>query len=424
VAGARSFWAEESEICFWAFVVRKLGPDATGLLCWPMAATGSSSHDARSSFKLSGLLRERHEEACTWGRGRIRLKRERERKRQVFVAAMARRRRKVKIKNPTSLLLALAGLSLLLASSASAWAHLHQQQRHHPSPSQQQAPKHQHHEQHHEQELQQQQQPAASSQAPPSGAIPAGQLCALLPVQLARQVKLCKLISHSPEADRAVSSGASSGLAECRSQLRSERWNCTHPNGDHQLLTGELTQSVGNRESGLVHAIAAAGIVHSVAAACSKGALSDCACDKTRTGLIRRQEENWKWGGCSNNIRHGMVFAKHLVELLDALHLHQRHSARAHKLGKRSLWSEQRNELANSVRGRHKLAAQREAGEQQQQQQLGASFCQRNQNISQATHFQLIKSLLSKDSLERHQEFRLAMNMHNNKVGRMVSSEF
>lgn len=280
----------------------------------------------------------------------------------------------------------------------------------------------------------------------------AAHLCALLPNYVSKHLKLCKLIAHSADADEAVAQGASRGLAECRAQFKSDRWNCTHSNGDHHLLTSELAQSIGNRESGFLHAIAAAGVVHSIATACSVGNLNDCTCDKTRIGSIMKQNaETFKWGGCSNNIRHGMLFAKNLVELLDAVHLHSlrtnnnnhhnhnhhqhhqhhqltsRHLLTANnqqRLEKRSLSSRYRE--PNQLRGRFSTGAITAADQFEQAPTSAANsvppgYCQQNHNISQAAHLELIKSLLSKNSLERHQEFRLAMNMHNNKVGRMVS---
>lgn len=261
--------------------------------------------------------------------------------------------------------------------------------------------------------------------------LPAARLCASLPGQLARQLRLCKLISHSPSADEVVALGASNGLAECRAQFKHERWNCTHAAGDHQLLTSELAQSIGEPESGFIHAIAAAGIVHSIATACSAGNLSDCACDKSRVGTIAKRDEqpvHWKWGGCSNNIRHGMMFAKHLVELLDAVHQHSRLQQQHHH----SSNNNNHNHHHNHQKYHHQqhLLGKRSAGvsrenifrppsEAAHQQQR--DFCQQNQNISPAKHHELIKSLLASNSLEKHQEFRLAMNMHNNKIGRMVS---
>lgn len=344
----------------------------------------------------------------------------------------------------SSSLFAFMILNLLISSTAS---HHHN---HHHYLNSQHANNHRATNHHHHQEnkykilsLSQQQQQVlvpALGQEVSSLSTSTAHLCSLLPSHVSKQLKLCKLTGHSMNADEAVASGAQKALAECRNQFKSERWNCTHANGDHHLLTSELAQSLGNRESGFVHAIAAAGIVHSIATACSVGNLTDCACDKSRIGSIR-QEENWKWGGCSNNIRYGMLFAKHLVELLDAVHQHSRllassaSSGNSHHLQtypnhrlleKRSLSSKHRE--PNQLRGRHSSSSSQNLNQQEQEQESNlsqansVSFCQRNHNISQAAHIQLIKSLLSENSLEKHQEFRLAMNMHNNKVGRMVSN--
>lgn len=319
------------------------------------------------------------------------------------------------------------------------------------------------------------------------------QLCSQLNYDVAKQLKLCKLIGHSAEARAAVAAGATKGLEECRNQFSAERWNCTHASGEHHLLTGDFAQSFGNRESGFIHAITAAGIVYSIATACSLGSLSDCACDKTRIGVIPRQQEIWKWGGCSDNIRYGMIYAKHLVELLDAVHQARSHNniqqdiqafsdtrqqnspqafisyspskltqtyhkstltKRSLRVGQQSYYNQhldgtqlgasyssqqQRSSFHLSHHHNHNLPQYRHLNHPQHLMSLSSSdmasthqsalhntqpnsFCQKDRNITQSTHIQLIKSLLSKNSLEKHHEFRLAMNMHNNKVGRMVSN--
>lgn len=249
-------------------------------------------------------------------------------------------------------------------------------------------------------------------------------LCSLLPAYLSRHLKLCKLMGESGGAEEAVAVGASRALQECRSQFRADRWNCSHSEGDQHLLTGSMSQAMGTREYAFVQAIAAAGVVHSVAVACSAGNLTDCSCDKTRVGLIRRQEENWKWGGCSHNIKHGMTFAKHLVELLDVWHQMHRNRlakptggpANRRRLLKRALSSRHRE--PNQLRAHLNSSANRTS---KSDGQTNFPFCHTDSNLSNQTHLELIRSLLASNSLEKHQEFRLAMNMHNNKVGRMVS---
>lgn len=46
--------------------------------------------------------------------------------------------------------------------------------------------------------------------------------------------------------------------------------------------------------------------------ACSAGNLTDCSCDTSRQG--QSTPEGWKWGGCSDNVRYGMMFARQFVD--------------------------------------------------------------------------------------------------------------
>lgn len=233
---------------------------------------------------------------------------------------------------------------------------------------------------------------------------------------------------------------------------------------------------VGNRESAFLHAITAAGIVHAIASACSSGSMSDCACDKSRRGTGQTKNEVWKWGGCSNNIRHGMLFAKHFVDALDVAHQfkynlptittatslienedvesnfdsspflmrrsspnqtnqrtnihlntnnnrrptnhlhhqhHYHHQNKNHRsqITKRSVYLQKAQRKAD-------IAQQKDFDKTTFQ---ASQFCNLSQQMPQQVHAQLVKSLLAKDSLETHADFRLAMNTHNNKAGRMVS---
>lgn len=68
-------------------------------------------------------------------------------------------------------------------------------------------------------------------------------LCVQLPVHSANQLKLCKLVHASPNANAAISLGTQKAISECRAQFKSERWNCSHSQGDQQLLTGHMAHS-------------------------------------------------------------------------------------------------------------------------------------------------------------------------------------
>lgn len=68
----------------------------------------------------------------------------------------------------------------------------------------------------------------------------------------------------------------------------------------------------GSRETAFIYAITSAGATHAVTQACSAGNLTDCSCDTSRQG--QSTAEGWKWGGCSDNVRYGMMFARQFVD--------------------------------------------------------------------------------------------------------------
>ncbi|GFX17126.1 protein Wnt-16 [Trichonephila clavipes] len=67
-----------------------------------------------------------------------------------------------------------------------------------------------------------------------------------------------------------------------------------------------------SRETAFIYAITSAGATHAVTQACSAGNLTDCSCDASRQG--QSTAEGWKWGGCSDNVRYGMMFARQFVD--------------------------------------------------------------------------------------------------------------
>lgn len=69
----------------------------------------------------------------------------------------------------------------------------------------------------------------------------------------------------------------------------------------------------GSKEAAFTYAITAAGVAHAVTAACSQGNMSHCGCDREKQGYYN-QEEGWKWGGCSADIKHGIEFSRRFVD--------------------------------------------------------------------------------------------------------------
>lgn len=71
--------------------------------------------------------------------------------------------------------------------------------------------------------------------------------------------------------------------------------------------------TAGSKEAAFTYAIIAAGVAHAVTAACTQGSLTGCGCDKDKQGFYN-QDEGWKWGGCSADVHHGLVFSKEFVD--------------------------------------------------------------------------------------------------------------
>ncbi|KAI9556552.1 hypothetical protein GHT06_016342 [Daphnia sinensis] len=131
-------------------------------------------------------------------------------------------------------------------------------------------------------------------------------ICAALPGLVSRQIQVCQ--AH-PNTIQSVSDGARKGIQQCQHQFRNERWNCTTK--DDQNVFG-ATLERGSRETAFIYAVTSAGVVHAVTQACSLGNLTECSCDMERQGLPA--PDGWKWGGCSDNIRYGIQFARQFVD--------------------------------------------------------------------------------------------------------------
>lgn len=79
------------------------------------------------------------------------------------------------------------------------------------------------------------------------------------------------------------------------------------------LSSGICFSFSGSREAAFTYAITAAGVAHAITAACSQGNLSQCGCDREKQGYYN-QEEGWKWGGCSADIKYGIEFSRRFVD--------------------------------------------------------------------------------------------------------------
>ncbi len=78
-------------------------------------------------------------------------------------------------------------------------------------------------------------------------------------------------------------------------------------------LRGSTLFFLGSKEAAFTYAVTAASVAHAVTAACSQGNLSHCGCDREKQGY-HDQEEGWKWGGCSADVKYGVEFSRRFVD--------------------------------------------------------------------------------------------------------------
>ncbi|QHR78469.1 hypothetical protein KM759_gp053 [Lymphocystis disease virus 4] len=107
-----------------------------------------------------------------------------------------------------------------------------------------------------------------------------------------------------------VSEGVQMGINECQYQFQYGRWNCSAL-GERTVFGQELR--VGSREAAFANAITSIGVAYAVTAACTQGNLSHCGCDKEKQGYYN-QEEGWKWGSCSSDIKYGIEFSRQFID--------------------------------------------------------------------------------------------------------------
>ncbi|CAI5635785.1 protein Wnt-7b isoform X2 [Oreochromis niloticus] len=138
-------------------------------------------------------------------------------------------------------------------------------------------------------------------------ALGANIICNKIPGLAPRQRALCQ---SRPDAIIIIGEGAQLGINECQYQFRYGRWNCSAL-GERTVFGQELR--VGSREAAFTYAITAAGVAHAVTAACSQGNLSQCGCDQDKQGY-HDQEEGWKWGGCSADVKYGVEFSRRFMD--------------------------------------------------------------------------------------------------------------
>lgn len=91
-------------------------------------------------------------------------------------------------------------------------------------------------------------------------------------------------------------------------RIINRRWHCL------TFFRIPRTRDAATREQAYVYAISSAAITYTMARACASGNLYQCAC-----AVPPREPPmgNFKWGGCGDNIKWGMHFAKRFVDTIE-----------------------------------------------------------------------------------------------------------
>ncbi|XP_076153019.1 protein Wnt-16 [Alosa pseudoharengus] len=131
--------------------------------------------------------------------------------------------------------------------------------------------------------------------------------CTNLPLSN-KQKEICK---KKPYLLPSIKDGARLGIAECQSQFKHERWNCSTTK---DLSVFGYESNSGTKETAFIYAVMAAGLVHAVTRSCSAGNMTECSCDLGLQGS-GSASEGWHWGGCSDDIQYGTWFSRRFLDL-------------------------------------------------------------------------------------------------------------
>jgi len=135
-----------------------------------------------------------------------------------------------------------------------------------------------------------------------------------------------QLIDEFPDSVNLIPPSQSTALAECQHQFSSHRWNCTFSDKltEDTIIQRGLLE--GSRETAFISAIQNAALTYVVTVGCSSGYLPECSCDLHRKGK-ENQNGDWRWGGCSENVRPGLKFARKYFDSIEKM-LYKDHGKR------------------------------------------------------------------------------------------------
>ena len=64
-----------------------------------------------------------------------------------------------------------------------------------------------------------------------------------------------------------------------------------------------MSSKLGSKEIAFAQAVWSAAVAQSISRWCRDGSLSSCGCGRTDRPKILKDE--WRWGGCSDNLQYG-----------------------------------------------------------------------------------------------------------------------
>ncbi|XP_026469565.1 protein Wnt-11b-like [Ctenocephalides felis] len=218
-----------------------------------------------------------------------------------------------------------------------------------------------------------------------------------------RQTALClAALDTMPHVARA----AHLTLEACSTLLEDRRWNCSSAL-NAPVLGPDLAR--GTREQAFMYALGSAAVTLAIARACAAGELFHCSCAPPPG---EPPGGNFKWGGCSDNVRWGSLFAKRFLDATERTHvtasvLHERRRRRRRrqrklKDGKSTPFKDKFGKMTDE-----ETAAQNKL------------FDQATKNANNKTIAKKRKLQADPDMIKFHTRLA-AMNLHNNRIGRKV----
>uniref|UniRef100_A0A183ENC8 Protein Wnt n=1 Tax=Gongylonema pulchrum TaxID=637853 RepID=A0A183ENC8_9BILA len=134
-------------------------------------------------------------------------------------------------------------------------------------------------------------------------------VCRLLPGLTKRQRDTC---GRHRTAIGHVVKGLKAAVHECQNQFQDQRWNCSASHNGFAIAH----LKVGSKETAYVFALSSAAVSRTLARACAQGVIASCSCGS----YPKRIHKQFKWTGCSDNIKYANNFGRKFMDAADLDH--------------------------------------------------------------------------------------------------------